>query len=146
MRALRSAPGRVHKAREIKSLKLNIVFKKNMDFIKIKNMIRENGDKVVFMENGEPEFVVMSFVEYEKLARLYLPEVKSAMRPKTNSRVNEPEVRDIDSDRIRETEFLTPIDTGPIRTASVMEYDRPMESDRGNLARMADVRLEDLPI
>jgi len=98
------------------------------------------------MENGEPEFVVMSFVEYEKLARLHLPEVNNPMRPKANLRVNEPEARDIDSDRIRETEFLTPMDTGPIRTASVMEYDRPMEPSRGNLARMADVRLEDLPI
>lgn len=117
-----------------------------MDFVKIKNMIRESGDKVVFMENGEPEFVVMSFAEYEKLARLHLPEVKSSMRSKINSQGNEAEMRYTDNDRVRETEFLTPIDTGPIRTASVMEYDRPMEPDRGNLARMADVRLEDLPI
>lgn len=47
-----------------------------MDFVKIKHMVRENGDKVIFMENGEPELVMMSFVEYEKLARLHLSEAK----------------------------------------------------------------------
>lgn len=117
-----------------------------MDFVKIKNMVRENGDKVIFMENGEPELVVMSFAEYEKLARLQLSEVKSTMRAKTNPRVNEPEVRDIDSDRMQETEFLTPIDTGPIRTASMVGYDRPMAREREDVSRMADIRLEDLPI
>lgn len=117
-----------------------------MDFIKIKNMVRENGDKVIFMENGEPELVVMSFAEYEKLARLHLPEVKSAMHTKPNPRVNEPEVRDIDNDRMQETEFLTPVDTGPIRTASMVGYDRPMVREREDLPRMGDIRLEDLPI
>lgn len=117
-----------------------------MDFIKIKNMVRENGDKVIFMENGEPELVVMSFVEYEKLARLHLSEPIHVARAKLNPQMNEPEVRDVDHDRMRETEFLTPIDTGPIRTASVVGYNRPMEREREEPARMADIRLEDLPI
>lgn len=125
-----------------------IITKKNnqMDFVKIKNMVRENGDKVIFMENGEPELVVMSFAEYEKLARLYLPEIKSPIRAKTNPQMTEPEVRDMGSERIRETEFLTPVDTGPIRTASISAYHRPMELEREDVSRTTDIRLEDLPI
>lgn len=109
-------------------------------------MVRENGDKVIVMENDEPELVVMSFAEYEKLARLHLPEVKNATRVKPNPRMNEPEARDVDSDRMHETEFLTPVDTGPIRTASISAYNRPMELDREDLSRTTDIRLEDLPI
>lgn len=118
-----------------------------MDFIKIKNMVRENGDKVIFMENGEPELVMMSFVEYEKLARLHLPDYIHGVRIKPNQYEDHTEVRDVDSDRMRETEFLTPIDTGPIRTASISGYDRPTPLRQEDSAkRMADIRLEDLPI
>lgn len=112
-------------------------------------MVRKNGDKVIFMENGEPELVVMSFMEYEKLARLHLPEPMHIARVKPNPRVDEPEVRDVDTDRMQETEFLTPIDTGPMRTASIRGYDRPTKSERereDSTTRMADIRLEDLPI
>ena len=38
-----------------------------MDLSKIKNLIKRNGDKIIVMENGEPELVVMSFKEYEKI-------------------------------------------------------------------------------
>lgn len=38
-----------------------------MDFSKIKNLIKQTGDKFIVMDNGEPELVVMSFAEYEKL-------------------------------------------------------------------------------
>ncbi len=38
-----------------------------MDWIKLKNLVKQNGDKFVFMENGEPEAVMMSFHEYQKL-------------------------------------------------------------------------------
>lgn len=110
-------------------------------------MVRENGDKVIVMENNEPELVVMSFAEYEKLARLQLLEVKSSMHGKQNPRSNEPEIRDIDNERTRETEFLTPIDTGPMRTtASMVGYDRPVAREREDASRTADIRLEDLPI
>ncbi len=38
-----------------------------MDFSRIKNLIKQNGDKFIMMENGEPEMVVMSFGEYEHM-------------------------------------------------------------------------------
>ena len=120
-----------------------------MELSKLKNMIRENGDKVIIMENDEPELVIMSFAEYEKLARLRLPDQIHGVRARSNPHEDHAEVRDVDSDRTRETEFLTPIDTGPIRTASISGYDRPMKPERereDSTTRMADIRLEDLPI
>ncbi len=38
-----------------------------MDFSKIKKLVKQNGDKFIFLEEGEPEFVVLSFHEYEKI-------------------------------------------------------------------------------
>ena len=38
-----------------------------MDLSKIKNLVKKNGDKFIFVENGEPDIVVMSFAEYERL-------------------------------------------------------------------------------
>jgi PHD/YefM family antitoxin component YafN of YafNO toxin-antitoxin module len=40
-----------------------------MDLAKIKKFMLSRGDRLVFMENGEPDMVMMSFSEYEKLAR-----------------------------------------------------------------------------
>ena len=40
-----------------------------MDFAKIKNLIKQNGDKFIIIENGEPELVVMSFAEYERISK-----------------------------------------------------------------------------
>ena len=67
-----------------------------MDFAKIKNLVRLNGDKFIFIENGEPELVMMSFPEYEKLLRGgtgHVPEMKSIrgsfeQRPETNLHAN----------------------------------------------------------
>jgi len=39
-----------------------------MDFSKIKNLIKSSGDKfIVLGESGEPDLVILSFAEYEKL-------------------------------------------------------------------------------
>lgn len=46
----------------------SVLNKKNtMDITKIKNLVKQNGDKFIFVENGEPDIVVMSFAEYERL-------------------------------------------------------------------------------
>ena len=108
--------------------------------------MRENGDKVIVMENGEPELVVMSFAEYEKLARLHIAESKNTVRPKPIIPPNESAQRNPDMDRPHETEFLAPLDAAPIRTASVTGYDRPMVLEREESLRTSDIRLEDLPI
>lgn len=38
-----------------------------MDLDKIKNLVKQNGDKFIFVENGEPEVVMMSFREFENM-------------------------------------------------------------------------------
>ena len=38
-----------------------------MDLSRIKNLIKGNGDKLIVVENGEPEIVVMSFEEYSQM-------------------------------------------------------------------------------
>ena len=116
-----------------------------MDFVKITNMVRENGDKVIFMENGEPELVVMSFAEYEKLAHLQLTDVvntgKSNIRTGNSDRVTRNPV----DDTPHETEFVAPLEIAPIRTASIQgdQFGRP---ERAESPRISDIRLEDLPI
>lgn len=39
-----------------------------MDLANIKKFMLSRGDRLIFMQDGEPEMVVMSFSEYEKLA------------------------------------------------------------------------------
>ncbi len=117
-----------------------------MELSKLKNMVRENGDKVILVENGEPELVVMSFAEYEKLARLKLPETASSV-PQTKPKAQnvQPEVR-TPADDMHETEFMAPLEIAPIRTASIQgdQFERPGRV--GESGRMSDIRLEDLPI
>ena len=38
-----------------------------VDLSRIKQLVKQNGDTFVFVEEGEPEMVVMSFKEYEKI-------------------------------------------------------------------------------
>ncbi len=115
----------------------------HMDFVKIKNMVRENGDKVIIMENGEPELVVMSFAEYEKLARLSLPETPRMQSRKTVSQDNSTGMQESIDDIPHETEFMAPPDTASIQ--SIHAASLPESFMRPD-ARTSDIRLEDLPI
>ena len=118
-----------------------------MDFVKIKNMVRENGDKVIVMENGEPEVVVMSFAEYEKLAHLQISDAidseKIIVRRDMQNHHNN--IKNSFNDESHETEFVAPVETAPIRTASLYGNERIRREERNEI-RMSDVRLEDLPI
>ena len=38
-----------------------------MDFAKIKELVRKNGDKFIVIEGNEPEVVLLSFTEYMRL-------------------------------------------------------------------------------
>lgn len=99
-----------------------------MNLSKIKNLVKQNGDKFIFVENGEPEVVMMSFHEYEKLANggsvEKRPFVHGASAP-------------------RQFEFSSP-------TEDVFPETEFVESATGEIAglplRLEDVRLEDLPI
>lgn len=104
-----------------------------MDFVKLKNLIKTNGDKFIFVENGEPEMVVMSFREYEKLNSL-LPQKYSAdfgLPSKSRS-----ELADFGLEEVQETEL-----------GSETEFMAPQGFGATGLqVRPEDVRLEDLPI
>lgn len=87
-----------------------------MDFLKIKNLVKQNGDKFVFVENGEPDIVVMSFREYEKI-----------VNHGANTRAD---FADLSGEELRETELVVP--------AGLESVGLPV--------RLEDIRLEDLPV
>ncbi|QQG45019.1 MAG: hypothetical protein HYW89_03380 [Candidatus Sungiibacteriota bacterium] len=99
-----------------------------MDFSKLKNLVKHNGDKFVFVENGEPEMVMMSFKEYEKLATNGKYE---GLYPTDHGfRPHNAEFADLGFGHFKETEVVLP---GGGEGA-------------GLPVRLEDIRLEDLPI
>ena len=95
-----------------------------MDLSTIKNFVKQNGDKFILIEGGEPEVVVMSFREYERLTN---GSYSSDHRPHVSDHVRDfhPPER-----RFEETEFIPPSPSA-----------RPASP-----ARLEDIRLEDLPL
>lgn len=106
-----------------------------MDLGKIKNLVKQNGDKFVFVENGEPELVMMSFREYEKLSQrdpnLRMPSELSESSRSSYSDHSDDEFGPFGSQAcLEETEFITPVAAG----------------SSGLPIRLEDIRLEDLPV
>mgnify|MGYP003393540156 CR=1 FL=1 len=99
-----------------------------MDLNKIKNLIKQNGDRLILLENGEPEAVVMSFPEYERLTSGVKP-ISAILRERTSQKM-QVELSDLEMGRLPETEFVLPSLNDVSRT--------PL--------RLEDIRLEDLPI
>ena len=107
-----------------------------MDFSKIKQLVKQSGDKFIFLEDGEPEIVVLSFHEYQKLLRGGVPQQMMPMRRPEGgyrampARVYGPDYLESMGNELEETEFI-PTERDPERPMSV---------------RPEDIRLEDLPI
>lgn len=107
-----------------------------MDFGKIKHLVAQNGDKFIFLENGEPEIVVLSFHEYQKLLRGGVSQpMMPVRRPEggyraMSARASGPDYIESMGNELEETEFI----------ASGEEHARSLP------ARPEDIRLEDLPI
>lgn len=106
-----------------------------MDMSQIKNLLKGNADKLILMENGEPEAVVMSFAEYSKLADI----------------ANVPSLKNAPLRHPYEERFDVPSDAGAIREAAgspetefIVDEARDMRIQPS--VRLADIRLEDLPI
>lgn len=99
-----------------------------MDISKIKNLVKQNGDKFIFVENGEPEVVMMSFGEYQKLAEYNVNTRTHA--DNANADHYHAGFADLEPRGIDETEFMAPM---------VVE-------SAGLPVRLEDIRLEDLPI
>jgi len=110
-----------------------------MDLSKIKQFVKQNGDKFIFMENGEPEIVMMSFDEYEKLACKSFVEGAILKNDGMSSKSHDHDMPDSDEGMFQETEFIAPAEREIPRSAS-----SPL--GRGDMTRMGDIRLEDLPI
>jgi len=99
-----------------------------MDISKIKKLVKQNGDKFIFVENGEPEVVMMSFHEYEKLANNGHVEKRPYAYAASDQRKFE--FSGLAEEIYPETEFTEP---------SAIEA-------AGLPVRLEDIRLEDLPI
>ena len=106
-----------------------------MDFSKIKHLVKTNGDKFIFLEDGEPDIVVLSFVEYQRLLKgisgshalpMRRPDLYRAMPARTYN----PEYLESMGNELEETEF----------DSHESDHSRPLPS------RPEDIRLEDLPI
>lgn len=93
-----------------------------MDLGRIKKLIKQDGDKFIVTESGEPELVIMSFKEYEKLAGAGSGgrELKKFQRL----------VYDLDPRGFEETEVVAPVIAESI----------------GLPVRPEDISLEDLPL
>lgn len=107
-----------------------------MNFSKIKKYITELGNKCVIVEDGEPVLVVMSFSDYENLARPFLPDMLAGAKRAPPAAAREDPVappRRQDEWQIAdapETEFIS--DDPP-----AVPLARP---------RLDEIRLEDLPL
>ena len=113
-----------------------------MDFSKIKNLVKQNGDKFIMIENGEPEIVMMSFREYEKLTGVETNpstslRIRQEVKQSLESQDYQEEFADLDPRGLRETELIAPVEPSsiPALTESI-----------GLPVRLEDIRLEDLPI
>jgi len=105
-----------------------------MDLSRIKKIIRQNGDKVILVEHDEPEMVMMSFAEYEKLVSREESEMSdSGTRDVPHipeHRIERPQPMRVEQAGFRETEFI-----GAPAVAVSDAFLRPEE-----------IRLEDLPL
>lgn len=98
-----------------------------MDLARIKNFIKQNGDKFVVMEDGEPEVVIMSFREYEGL-------MQKNSAPSRILKDKEQLLKDTNwgEEKLEETEFFIP--------------PRVAEEHKKFPFRAENIRLEDLPL
>lgn len=133
-----------------------------MDFAMIKKLVRGNGEKLILMENGEPEAVVMSFGEYARLAGAGAGAASTANAAPAGATsisasssisarpFQEPEVRHATEERFdmplppheenENYEFESWGEQEPV-------FDEPPKPLARDMAvRLADIRLEDLPI
>lgn len=112
----------------------------DMDFTRIKNLLRGNGEKLILVENGEPEVVVMSFSEYARIAGA------GASAPA-------PHPASVPAGHATEEQFDMPsadewhgADMGEETKLVMDEWSKTGAGAYDTSIRLADIRLEDLPI
>ena len=102
-----------------------------MDLARIKQFVKRNGDKFILVENGEPDIVVMSFMEYERLLahedeQIGYPSLFQAGAPEL------------------EPSIIPPPATEQKPYARFSEF--PRNKISGPPVHLEDIRLEDLPV
>lgn len=117
-----------------------------MDFTKIKRIIKQNGDKFIFVENGEPDLVVMSFAEYERLIEREEDPVgysnlfqAGAPELRRTSEELEPDIR-----RDTTTPTFGEIPHKPVPYRKFAGFGK--NETIGLPVHLEDIRLEDLPV
>lgn len=122
-----------------------------MDLSKIKQFVKQNGDKFIFVENGEPEMVMMSFREYEKIlanggghgSHAAVPAVAPRERTSGFGQVHE----HFAAFSSQEFEMETG-DEGAdeVEDIGMIPEKQGMQERRTAPGRLENIRLEDLPI
>lgn len=110
-----------------------------MDFNQIKNLVKRSGNTLILMEEGQPEVVVMPFGAYSRMADAAVSAAEPSdrpinpMTPMTEEHLDAAPGRGLvrEADDEAGTEFF----------ADDRHSARPP-----HLARLADIRLEDLPL
>ena len=122
---------------------LNVII---MNLSRIKNLVKQNGDKVILVENDEPEVVVMSFAEYEKLMAREAPHASGyRAEPRDGVRVEEA--------AFHETEFIPHFPENFSSTADTAGESAGFVRPSAAAIAVSDafvhpeeIRLEDLPL
>ncbi|MBI2055812.1 MAG: hypothetical protein HYT37_00310 [Candidatus Sungbacteria bacterium] len=107
-----------------------------MDISKIKQFVKQNGDKFIMLDQtGEPDVVMLSFQEYDRLLQGAAGRMGEVKQPRAQFE-EKPEVRS--EPVLEETEFLPP---------QIAARARVMGRSSGAMpVRLEDIRLEDLPL
>ena len=122
-----------------------------MDIYRIKQFVKRNGDKFVIVEDGEPEMVVMSFQEYEKMALASAPRAApSHVAPPEKMR----QEKSFNNDswigaHVEGFELFTDTESALVENleeAEITARDQDIIDSRGMPLRLEDIRPEDLPI
>lgn len=115
-----------------------------MDLSRIKHFITRNGDRVLIVENGEPEMVLMSFEEYEKMADASGRGLRPPAAFQTPSAAS-PTAEDLGF--FRETKIAADPFDSPARFDELPGDESSASADSRQMFRNTEeVRLEDLPL
>ena len=102
-----------------------------MDLARIKNLVRNGGDRFIIVENGEPEVVVLSFLDYERM-------VNGGAKNAPNHNETEEDIQGSNLAHNRKT------DSSPEEEWQFPEIHAADSTDMP--FRVEDIKLEDLPI
>ena len=122
-----------------------------MDLSRIKQFVKQNGDKFIFVENGEPEVVMMSFREYEKMLSKNGTHTSPASVPVRDAREKMPLIQPEPSP---ESYAPFPLHGFQVEEETILEVEpfemtpeKPILHEQSRMSgRLEHIRLEDLPI